>query len=496
MSGVALTPSIANGTVDVALQAFGSDSATGDQDVTGAEYSIDGGTATPISITTLSPDVSLDATISAATVAALAGGNHSVAVRARDALGNWGAPDSSILTVDRTGPAASGVTLTPTAANNVAVAVGASASDPANGSAPASDIAGGELFIDSVGATGSGTAMTAGVAAPTTTLTGMIPAATVGALAAGNHTVYVRARDALGNWGATASATLLVDRTAPTFTSITLTPSSIPAATASVALTVNGATDPLVGGLASGVAGGEWWIGSSNITAGTGTAFTGLSASVATGTLNPGTYTVRVRVRDAAGNWSVSPSSGVRTATLTVTPPDAIFSDSFETGTLSPLTGWSSRSTTTTSRLSVTAAAAQLGGFGLQAQGNAGNYVQYSFGTGANPATPTYDARFYFNPTTNASTGQDILAAATSSSFGTQLFHVRYRLSAGQAQVQIQVGTTANAAWISIAGNASTRIEVVRASGTSLQLYLNGVLSQTLVDRRARVPWVRSAWAP
>jgi hypothetical protein len=378
--------------------------------------------------------------------------------------------------IDKVGPTVSGVTLTPSASNNSAVAVSASATDVTTGN---SNIAGGEFFIDTTGAAGTGTPMTAGAAAPATAINGTIPAATVAALTAGNHTVYVRALDAAGNWSTTATGVLLIDRTPPTFTSITLNPNSIPAGTPSVGLTVNGATDPLVGGLASGVAGGEYWFGSTNITPGTGTAFTGLTATVSTSALATGTYTVRVRIRDVAGNWSTG-TNGVRTATLTVTgpPPDAIFSNGFETGT-TPW-GWSSPSTGNTARLNVTAAAALVGTRGLQATGNNPNYVQFNFGTAANPATATFDARFYFNPNNNNSGGQDIFAAATSSAFTTQLFHVRYRRNGAQPQVQIQVGATANATWVNITNNASNRIEVVWQSGTSLQLYVNGVLSQTL----------------
>jgi hypothetical protein len=53
-------------------------------------------------------------------------------------------------------------------------------------------------------------------------------------------------------------------------------------------------------------------------------------------------------------------------------------------------------------------------------------------------------------------------------------------MNAGQSQVQIQVGVTANAAWTNITNSASNRIEVVWQSGSTLQLYVNGVLSQTL----------------
>jgi hypothetical protein len=129
----------------------------------------------------------------------------------------------------------------------------------------------------------------------------------------------------------------------------------------------------------------------------------------------------------------------------------------------------------------VTAAAALAGAIGLQAQGNDTNYVQFDFGSAANPATATYDARFSFRPNGNTSTGQDILVGRTTG--GTTLFRVRYRINAGTPQVQIQVGTgTGNAAWDNISGGASVNgIEAIwqavgsggAAPGT-LKLYING----------------------
>ena len=61
-------------------------------------------------------------------------------------------------------------------------------------------------------------------------------------------------------------------------------------------------------------------------------------------------------------------------------------------------------------------------------------------------------------------------------------------MSAGQSQVQIQVGTsTANATWTNLTNSASNRIEVVwQAVGSggpnpgTLVLYVNGASSQTL----------------
>ena len=249
-----------------------------------------------------------------AVVGALANGDHSIYVHAKDAAGNWGAMASTVLVIDKTGPSTSGVILTPTASNNTAVGVSATANDVATGN---SNIAGGELFINAAGANGTGIAMTASAASPSTTINGTIPASVVAGLSTGNRTVYVHARDAAGNWGGFAQATLLIDRTPPSFSSITLNPNSISQGTATINLTVNGASD---GGGGSGVVGGEYWFGATNITAGTGTAFSGLSnIPIPTASLATGIYTVRVRIRDLAGNWSAG-NNGVRTATLTRSP--------------------------------------------------------------------------------------------------------------------------------------------------------------------------------
>ena len=140
----------------------------------------------------------------------------------------------------------------------------------------------------------------------------------------------------------------------------------------------------------------------------------------------------------------------------------------------------------------MTAGAALVGTRGLQAQGNNTNYVQYNFGTAAQPAWPTYDARFYFRPNGNTSTGKDILAAATSNTFGTTLFHVRYRLSArhaagpdpGRRDRQRHVDQRPRRC-------VNNVIEVVWQSGTHLRLYVNGALSQTLTAGAGSVGAVR-----
>ncbi len=481
-SALVLSPGATNGSVDVSISANGNDTSTGNANVTAAEYFIDpvgrpaNGSGTAMSVNIPAPIASLSTTIPAAAVNALSVGAHTISVRSMDVFGNWGVLVTSTLTVDKTGPATSGVSVSPSPNNGTtpfntstpAVRVSASFLDTST------SISAAEGFIDTISANGTGFVFVANdgvfnsLGEPGY---GDIPIAVVGTLTQGSHTIFVHAKDAAGNWGTTSTTTLVIDKTAPTFTGVTLSPNPTNGA-ATVTLTVNGAVD--TGG--AGLAGGEYWVNPPTSTSpapGSGTQFAGTSTNIAVGTFATGSYTVSVRLKDAASNWST-----IRTAPLTVVP-DAIFSNGFETGT-SPW-GWSSASTNTATRLNVTAAAALASSaLGLQAQGNNTNYVQYNFGTAAQPATGTFDARFYFNPNNNASNGQDIFAGATSTAFSTQLFHVRYRRNGAQPQIQIQVGATANGTWVNITNNASNRIEVVWQSGTSLQLYINGVLSQTV----------------
>jgi hypothetical protein len=144
-----------------------------------------------------------------------------------------------------------------------------------------------------------------------------IPLATIAALGEGDHTVYLHAKDVAGNWsdaGATA-VTITVDKTAPSVTIDSITPPSVEAGTATVDLAATASETPAVA---------EYFIGA-DPGAGNGTAMTiggtSLSATVDVSTLAVGTYTVNVRVRDAAGNWSATSS-----LTFDVTPP--------------PFTGW------------------------------------------------------------------------------------------------------------------------------------------------------------
>ena len=504
-TGLVLTPNPSNGTVAVALTATGDDRASGNSNIAAAEYAIDGGTAVPMTPnTTSAPVASLSASIAAATVNALSAGPHNVTVRSQDALGNWGpwSAPPAVLQVAKAGPTttfpATGAILPddgaiPGYANNGARPLSATQAvvrvTAVVTATAGSGVSGAEGFIDTNPATtvrGFPFAPSDGAwSGLNETVYADIPLSTVNALAAGNHTIYVRGKDLAGNWGDSAPVVLLIDRTAPTFTGTSLSWSVL---TGTITLNVLGAADPMVAGLASGVAGGEYWIDTAAPAAGAGTPFTGSVATIPVGTLSTGNHTIGTRIRDAAGNWSTTTAS----ASVSVVA-DAIFANGFEGGTTFNSWGWSSDTTNNTTRLNATTGAAYEGVRKLQAQGNNTNYVQQNFGSNAQPATATYDARFYFNPNGNTGTNQDIFVARTTG--GTTVFRVRYRWNGGAPQVQIQVGTgTGNAAWTSISNAAFNRIELVWQAGGTLQLFVGtnvGTADQSLAATANLVGQVR-----
>jgi hypothetical protein len=317
-SALVLAPAATNGTASVALTGTADDRATGGTAIAAAEYSIAGGAAVPMTVSPSGATVaSISATLPAATLNALAAGTYPVTVRSQDALGNWGAAVAvpNGLVVDKTGPVASLLAATPGSNNgsqplnstSAVVRLTATLTDAA------SSVVAGEGFIDGIGTNGTGFSLIpvdGRLDSMTENVYADIPLATINALSSGNHTLYVHGKDAAGNWGATTALQYLIDRTAPTFTSLTLSPTTA-ISTDTITATATGATDPLFGTLASGLAGGQYWIDGTATPPANPIAFTGTSA-----TFPPpagGNHTVYLRIRDAAGNWST-----VRSASLTV----------------------------------------------------------------------------------------------------------------------------------------------------------------------------------
>ncbi len=203
-----VTPSPTNGTADASLHATADDTATGGSAIAAAEYFTDAvgadGQGTTMTVAGAGATTGLDATVPSATVRALADGSHSYFVHARDAAGNWGSPATTTLLVDTTGPSVGPVSATPTptlGANSVTVT--AQATDGLTAVTAA------EWFTGGDPGAGNGTAMTLTGAGPWNLSSTPID---VRGWSEGGYTLTVRARDAVGNWGATVTTALTVTR--------------------------------------------------------------------------------------------------------------------------------------------------------------------------------------------------------------------------------------------------------------------------------------------
>ncbi|WP_323095586.1 multicopper oxidase domain-containing protein [Intrasporangium sp. YIM S08009] len=320
-SGVVLAPERTNGSVAVAVSATGNDSASGGHAIGAAQLSIDGGTPAAMTVATSGPVASVTGTIPAATVNLLAEGSHTVSVRTQDSVGNWGDPATATLVVDKTGPTASAVGVDPDPNNGLqpvngatpSVRLSATLTDPASTvGAAQSTVVAGEAFVDTLGPLGSGIPVEASDGAwsgPMENVYLDIPLATVRQMTEGSHTLWVRGRDAAGNWGAAGQVVLHVDKTAPSIVTLTATPNA-----ATNTVTVSGtATDAR-----SALTNVEWFRGA-DPGVGNGTALSITAAGAISGTIDTSGFpdaaaTLSFRVRDAAGNWSA-----VVTRTVTVT---------------------------------------------------------------------------------------------------------------------------------------------------------------------------------
>ncbi|MEZ4615446.1 MAG: multicopper oxidase domain-containing protein [Caldilineaceae bacterium] len=352
-TALSVSPNPSNGSVDVTVNATADDSASGGSNIAAAEYTIDGGAASPMAISPTGAKVAgLATTIVASTVNGLSDGTHVVAVRSQDTMGNWGATATVDLVVDKSGPTTSNVSAAPNPNNGTlginsstpAVRVAATFDGLGNGSAgcigaaaapTTGQVAGNNLvFIPLVNGKGNGTVRVAATAAcpaaegfidvtgangtgfillptdglyDTPTEAGYvdIPLTTIAALSDGDHLIHVHAKDTAGNWGGTSSTVLVIDKTAPTIVSVTLTPATIAVGAASVTLTLaDGGT---------GASAGQYWIDGTATPPANPTGFAGTTVTINTNTLAGGTHTIYVRAQDGVGNWST-----VASATLSV----------------------------------------------------------------------------------------------------------------------------------------------------------------------------------
>jgi hypothetical protein len=130
-------------------------------------------------------------------VTALADGAHQMLVHARDAAGNWGPLTALTFTVDKHGPVVTTLTATPNpTAQAATLTLNAIATD-------LSGVTAAEWYEGTAPSPGGGHPMTVS----SSTLSASIA---LNGFAAGSHTLWVRAKDALGQWGAAVSVTVTV----------------------------------------------------------------------------------------------------------------------------------------------------------------------------------------------------------------------------------------------------------------------------------------------
>lgn len=417
-------------------------------------------------------------------------GTHTLSVHGEEDGVAWGTFDlTNSLKVDITGPTTTKVTSTtsthawvspsPTA---IATTFSANASDSGTGGAA---IAGADCTI--VASLDScGTIVLTSTGATSAFVKISMPKATVVNLGDGPHTLLVRTRDALGNWGATEALDFVVDLTPPTLGAVTVTYN---AATSANRVSMK------VTSTSGNVLGAEAFIDTIG-TEGTGITFLpsdgAFNSSVetvyadipltTTRLLTSGTHSLWLHAKDGAG-WG-----GCCTSRRLV-----ISANSFETasGTVAPW-GWSGGSSG-----SVSVVTGGALGSAKKLQVNTAGSVTDILPTVSGVGQNAYGARFYFNPNGMTSSGDDIFDALTPAPAST-VFQVQYRKTGTTYQVRLvatrasgtagapiaecTTATTCTTAWFTITNNAWNAIEVVWNHATSgyATLYTGGVLRKTL----------------
>jgi hypothetical protein len=370
VSGVAVAPNPTNALTAATVTANVSDVATGNHNISRAEFLVDGlavnvggGTAMSASDGVFdSPTEAVTGTLTTTVLQTLAQGKHTMYVRAMDDQNNWGPAASFVFTAASTGPAISGLSLSPNPANgSSAVQLGATGDDSSIGG----QVVAGEYFVDSVGGNGTGSALTVATPATVAAGTATLSTAVLGGLVDGSHTVSVHFKDDQNLWGPLATIDLKVDRTGPTLggTGNQVTPNPTNGLTGDpvdpTSLKVHASlVDAVVSGVSSAVVGAEGFLDNAAGVSGTGFVFVaddgswnsssesgyGLIPLSQLTSLGQGTHTVYVHGRDAAGNWgTLAPITFVldRGPAVTAAAPGTVstLAGPVNVGTATALTG-------------------------------------------------------------------------------------------------------------------------------------------------------------
>jgi FtsP/CotA-like multicopper oxidase with cupredoxin domain len=478
--GMSLSLDPTNGTSPVLLRATGDDRRNGRNPVIAAEYSIDGGAASPMTLArTDNPVTAMTATLTITTLQGLTEGLHPIYVTATDSLANLGAPGVITLTLDQSGPEPAFVMLTPDVLDlSVPPAVthvrlDAVITDVLTASVQ-SPLANAEAFIGTVGPDGTGFNLFPSDGLfdwITETVYFNIPVGNFLWLAQGDHPIYVHGLDSAGNWGPCGSAMITIDRGAidtegPVITSLSVAPN--PTGGAVTVDVASAAADP---GLLSNVVVAEWFV---NTDPGFGNGWPldpldgafdspneALTAIINVSGWANGNYRIYVRALDSSGNWGAAVSVVLR---VRGNAAALILADGFETGTFA---AW----TAAIGAVSITpeAAIAPTGStLGMQAavDGGAPAYVSHVM-----PAGEThYLASFYFGPnSTNMGTQEhDIFVGLNA---GTPIFGIQYEASGDGVGYEVRAwalsaGVASYTAWYDI-DDAPHKLGISWESGSS-----------------------------
>ncbi|HEV7204217.1 MAG TPA: multicopper oxidase family protein [Jatrophihabitans sp.] len=499
-----------DGASDVAISTTGDDTAAGGA-ITAAEYFIDNPPADdtvrgePLQINQSSAVVSEDATIPAATVHALGEGAHHVFVRSKDSLGLWGPTLDVPLNVDLTGPTVDALSIGPNPSNGAVsdathpgyVYISGEVQDLDASKGAQNLVTNAEAWFDTAPGSktpGSGLQLIAVDGRMDSQLEqvyGLMTLAQVKGLSDGQHTLYLRGRDNAGNWGTAFPTFFKVDKTAPVSSGVVVSPNPTNGA-ATVSATVT-----LTGTQTTAITAAEYFIGTTDPGTGkaTGTVVstpndnTVVLASIPVSS-TPGTYTLNVRVRDLAGNWSKATST-----TFQVTRPNRIFATNFEPGdpAFSSTTGTTDGVTdTAAAALSTAWEAASTRGMQVVLPTGTSNAGKAEYRTDTTPAAEaTYHTRFVFRPNTLVSGGTSTLTVFQGlTGSGGQAFALQYTRAAGSPTATLSGVLNLNTATRSTAGisipvGSPTQITIDWTSGTTGSLTVTaGSTSQSATGTR------------
>jgi FtsP/CotA-like multicopper oxidase with cupredoxin domain len=491
--GILLNPNPTNGSLPVAVRATADDTLAGGLNIAAAEYFIDApggnGAGEAMAINIAAPVVEISTVIPQPTVDALAEGEHLLYLHAMDAMGNWGPFEVASLWIDKTGPPSTGVSLAPNP-NNGTLSLNASSYSirllaEIGGLVEVSTIDRAEGFIDTVGLDGAGFPLVPYDALYNTNIEkGFTDIAlpTIQLLSEGPHPIYFHGKDSAGNWGAFSSLTLVMDKTAPANQSVGATPNptagslttQLTAAFQDASLTNGNGTVP-----GSNIVAMEWFTGIDPGN-GQGVAMTAQDSSfdsnnetgvalINVSAWANGDYTLKVRAKDAAGNWSAA-TNYVLTVSGNVF--NSLMSDNFETG----LGNWSDA----VGQIGVDESASMdSGSLGLRAviSGTESAYLVDSRPS----AEKVYRASFLFNPHWSYGDGQEMDIFVARDSAGTPIFGIQYRDGYDGASAAVRAWALANgervlSEWVAVKNNATHGLALTWSSDvkSTFRLLVNG----------------------